>query len=213
MTRSLTHSMIRRLFALIIGLSVASVFTVARAADPVAPPATALDGVPMGKYLLDKQHVSVQFAVNHLGFSSYRGRFNTVDATLLYDKESGVTATIDLNSVDTNNSVLEEKLKSPTFFDTQKYSEARFVSTSFKKLSDSKGTLTGDLSLHGVTRPVTLDVTFNGAGFNPFEGVKTLGFSATTRIKRSNFDMKEYLPAVGDEVTITIEAEFNKEPN
>jgi polyisoprenoid-binding protein YceI len=197
----------------LVSLSVLSIVNVAHAADPVAPPTTKLDNVPMGKYLLDHQHVSVQFAVSHLGFSHYRGRFNKVDATLLYDKDSGVTATIDLNSVDTNNSVLEEKLKSPTFFDTAKTPEARFISTSFKKLSDSKGTLTGDLSLHGVTRPVTLDVTFNGAGFNPFEGVKTLGFSATTHIKRSDFGMKEYLPAVGDEVTITIEAEFNKEPN
>ena len=184
----------------------------AQAAEAPAAPTTSLADAPGGKYLLDKTHASIVFSISHLGFSQYKGRFNDFDATLFLDKtgieKSGVKVTVDVASVDTNNTTLEGKLRSDTFFDTKKYPEASFNSTSFEKLSDTKGTLKGMLSLHGVTRPVTLDVTLNGIGVNPFSKKPTIGFAATTSIKRSDFGIKEYLPAVGDDVTLMIDAEF-----
>ncbi len=188
---------------------------IALAAAPKTP-TTSLADVPSGKYLLDKSHASIIFSISHLGFSQYKGRFNSFDGTLFLQpnapEQSSVKITVDIRSIDTNNSKLEGKLVSEQFFDAEKFPTASFTSTKFVKLSDTKGALTGDLSLHGVTRPVVLDVTFNGAGENPFAGTKTLGFAATTTIKRSDFGIKEYLPAVGDTVTLTIDVEFNKEP-
>lgn len=172
---------------------------------------TSLAGVPGGKYLLDKSHANIIFSINHLGYSYYKGRFNDFDATLFFEGDpakSAVKATINIASVDTNNGDLEIKLKSPVFFDAAKYAEASFTSTKFEKTSDTTGKLTGDFSMHGFTRPLTLDVTFNGTGLNPYSHKQTLGFAATGKLNRSDFGMKEYLPAVGDEVTFTIDAEF-----
>ncbi|MBX9725788.1 MAG: YceI family protein [Rickettsiales bacterium] len=176
-------------------------------------PSTALDGVPSGTYVIDPSHTSVNFGISHLGFSTYQGRFNTIAGSLNFDpkapEQSTLTVTIDAASIDTNHAELEGKLKSADWFDTAKFPTATFTSTSITKLTDTTGKLTGDLTLHGVTKPVTLDVTFNGAGNNPFANVPQLGFSAKGSIKRSDFGISQYLPAVGDEVSIMIESELH----
>lgn len=175
-------------------------------------PSTALEGLAGGTYEIDPSHTSVQFGISHLGFSRYQGRFNTVSGTLAFDPKlpeaSTLAVTIDTASIDTNNSVLEEKLKSADWFDAAKFPSIRFTSTHIQKLSDTTGKLTGDLTMHGVTKPVTLDVTFNGGGVNPFINAPQLGFSATGSLKRSDFGISQYIPMVGDEVSITIETEL-----
>ena len=176
-------------------------------------PSTALDGVPSGAYVIDPGHTSVNFGISHLGFSSYQGRFNTIAGSLNFDakapEKSSLTVTIDAASIDTNHTELEGKLKGADWFDTAKFPTATFPSTKVEKLTDTTGKLTGDLTLHGVTKPVTLDVTFNGAGNNPFANVPQLGFSAKGSIKRSDFGIAQYLPAIGDEVSIMIESELH----
>ena len=109
---------------------------------------------------------------------------------------------------DTNLAELVKKLVGADWFDAAKFPSATFVSTKVEKTSATKGKVTGDLTIHGVTKPVVLDVTFNGAGQNPIAAVPQLGFSATTKIKRSDFGVAQYIPMVGDEVTLTIESEF-----
>lgn len=176
-------------------------------------PSTALDGVPSGAYEIDPSHTSVNFGISHLGFSTYQGRFNTIAGSLTFDakapEKSSLTVTIDAASIDTNHAELEGKLKTTDWFDTAKFPTATFTSTKIVKLTDTTGKLTGDLTLHGVTKPVTLDVTFNGAGNNPFANVPQLGFSAKGTIKRSDFGIAQYLPAIGDEVSIMIESELH----
>jgi len=185
-------------------------------AQGFTPPAASLAGTPSGTYTLDKTHANIIFGINHLGFSTYYGRFDNFDATLTFDAKdptkSSLNVTIDTASTNTNNKVLEDKLDSKVFFNTAQFPKATFVSKKLEKTSDTTGKLTGDLTLLGVTKPVTLDVTFNASGLNPFSKSHTLGFGATGMIKRSDFGMKEYLPAVGDEVVLQIQAEFAQAP-
>ena len=189
----------------------------AGAAVAYTAPTTSLEKTPSGKYMLDKSHANIVFGVNHLGFSTYYSRFNDFDATLNFYAEkpekSSLSVNIDTASADANNPKMEAEYDGEKFFNTGKFPNASFTSTHIEKLTESTGKLTGNLTLLGVTKPVTLDVTLNGAGINPFAGVPTLGFSATGSIKRSDFGMKEYLPAVGDEVSLQIQAEFNRKPD
>jgi polyisoprenoid-binding protein YceI len=177
-------------------------------------PSTSLTATPSGAYEIDASHTSVLFGISHLGFSNYHGRFNTVSGDLNFDpkdpQKSTVNITIDIASIDTNHAELEGKLKGADWFDVAKFSTATFTSTKVEKLSDTSGKVTGNLTLHGVTKPLTLDVTFNGAGNNPFSNKHTLGFSAKGSIKRSDFGISQYIPAVGDEVALSIEAEMQK---
>lgn len=179
----------------------------------LAAPSTDLSKATSGNYKLDKDHANILFNLSHLSFSHYFGRFNNMDGTLTFDanapQNSKVNISVDVSSIDTNNATLEGELKSSQWFDTPKFPNATFSSTRIEKLSETTGKVYGDLTLHGVTKPIVLDVTFNGAGTNP---VKTdlvmLGFSGQTTIKRSDFGISQYIPMVGDEVTLTIEAEF-----
>ncbi|MES2983983.1 MAG: YceI family protein [Pseudomonadota bacterium] len=176
-------------------------------------PATTLTGVTSGNYTVDGSHTNVLFNLTHMGFSRYYGRFNKVDGTLKFDaanpEKSTLAITIDAASVDTNNAKLEEELKGAQWFDAAKFPTITFTSTSVKKLTDTTGQVSGNLTLHGVTKPVTLSVTFNGAGKNPIMGAEQLGFSATAAIKRSDFGVSQYVPMVGDDVTLTIESELH----
>lgn len=176
-------------------------------------PGTALTDTPSGTYTLDKSHANVLFSLNHMGFSHYYGRFNAIDGSMNFDakapEKSSVKITVDVASVDTNNTKLQDELKSAQWFDTAKFPTATFTSTSIEKLTPTTGKLHGDLTLHGVTKPVTLDVTLNGAGQNSMMAVYELGFSATGTIKRSDFGISQYVPMVGDDVTLTIETEFH----
>jgi len=190
--------------ALVIGSGCALAFT---------PPSTAVDGVPSGKYTIDNSHTNVLFGLSHMGFSQYYGRFNTISGTLEFDakapEKSKLDVKIDIASIDTNSAELEKKLVGGDWFDAAKFPSATFVSTKVEKTSATKGKVTGDLTIHGVTKPVMLDVTFNGAGQNPILAVPQLGFSATTKIKRSDFGVAQYVPMVVYNVTVTTESELH----
>merc|ERR1712107_833584 len=117
---------------------------------------------------------------------------------------SSVSLTVDVTKVNSGVEALDEHLNKEDFFYTDVYPEASFESTSVELTGETTALVTGDLTLRGVTKPVTLDVTFNKIGENMM-GVKTAGFSATTTLLRSDFDMATYAPGLSDEVTLEIE--------
>lgn len=165
-----------------------------------------------GNYEIDPDHVSVIFKVDHFGFSNYVGRFNKVDAALDFDPAAPADSTLNVAiaaaSVDSLNRFVNDQLKGPAMFDAEGHPQITFLSREIEIKSESAARVKGDLTLRGVTRPVTLDVVFNGGGTNPLTQRDTLGFSATTKFRRSEFGLGAWIPAVGDEVSVEIEAEF-----
>lgn len=183
-------------------LVIASLFFMA--ANAVALPQT---------FTLDPNHTYVLWRINHLGFSNQSGKWYA-DGTLTLDKDrpqdSKVDATIQLANLVTGLPELDKHLKDKLFFDVNQYPVAKFVSNKVEPTSKTTAKVYGMLSLHGVTKPVVLDVTFNQEGKNPINDKETVGFTATTTLKRSDFNITAFLPKVGDEVTIDIEAEAYK---
>jgi polyisoprenoid-binding protein YceI len=168
--------------------------------------------LPQGDYRLDPQHATILFKVDHLGFSRLVGRFDRSDATLDFDpsapEEAKLVVAIDPASIDLNLPAFEEELRGATWLDVEQYPEARFESRMIEVSGANTGKVTGDLTLHGVTAPVTLDVTFNGGGDDLLTGVYRLGFAAQASVLRSTFGLGAYAPAIGDEVLLEIHAEF-----
>lgn len=167
---------------------------------------------PAGTYVLEKSHASMVFKVNHMGFADYVMRFNEFDATIELDprtpEKSTVKATVNVGSFDSNNAKLLEHVSSPDFFDLAKYPSMSFTSTKIEKTGTNTGKIYGNLTLHGVTKPVVLDTTFNAGGPHPMMKKYDIGFHATTTIKRSEFGMGYGIPMVGDDVPVEINAEF-----
>jgi polyisoprenoid-binding protein YceI len=162
-------------------------------------------------YVVDKDHTHVLFEVNHMGFSTFVGQFTAFDGAFSFDREepskSVVEFTIDLTGISTNVPKLDEHLKSPDFFDVAQFPTATFKSTAIEVTGETTAKITGDLTLHGVTKPVTLEATLNKADKHPFFDAYVAGFSATTVITRAAFGITTYAPAVGDAVTIQINME------
>ncbi|WP_372783791.1 YceI family protein [Phenylobacterium sp.] len=169
--------------------------------------------VPAGTYVLDKRHASLTAKIVHMGFSHYTLRLNGLDGGFTYDpanwQATKVTFTVDPKSVDTNDPSFNKQIAG--YFDADKYPTISFVSTSLQG-QDGKGTMTGDLTFHGVTKPVTLDVTFAGAGHGVTPLGTRLGFSGTTQIKRSDFGVNNVFlnQFTADEVDVIFEGEFEK---
>jgi polyisoprenoid-binding protein YceI len=168
--------------------------------------------LPDGDYRLDPQHATILFKVDHLGFSRLVGRFDRFDATLDFEPQQPEAArlvvVVDVASIDLDLPAFEQDLRGPSWLDVERFPEARFESRSIAITGDNTGEITGDLTLHGVTAPVTLDVTFNGGGSNLLTGAYTLGFEAHGTVLRSTFGLGAYAPAIGDEVLLEIHAEF-----
>ncbi|WP_250453809.1 YceI family protein [Caballeronia sp. ATUFL_M2_KS44] len=169
---------------------------------------------PAGRYTLDPHHWNVSFDVDHFHYSRFVIRFDKVTAQLDWSARgmegSAVRATIDASSVDTNVPLLDRMLKGPDMFDVARNPSIEFVSTGFERTGDDRGRLSGDLTIRGSTRPVTLDVTFNGHAVNPLTKQETLGFSADGHFSRAQFGLTTWYPAVGDDVHVAIQAEFAK---
>jgi polyisoprenoid-binding protein YceI len=171
--------------------------------------------IPRGHFVLDKRHSSLIARVEHMGVSLYTVRFDTLDADFDYDPEhpeaTHVEASVDPASLDVNADY--GKTFAEEFLQASKFPKATFVSTSIQPApGGSQGTMTGDLTLMGVTRPVTFNVTLVGAGHEPLPlplGQRAAGFEAATTIKRSDFGSTFLNNLVGDEVTLQIEAEFD----
>ena len=185
----------------------------------VAQDAPALPGTPdparvqAGSYAIDPAHTQIAFTVNHFGFNNYVGLFGTPTGSLTIDpkqpEKASLTVEIPMNEVRTSSTKLDEHLKTPDFLDSAKYPTAKFVSTSIK-VNGNEADITGNLTLHGVTRPVTIDAQFTGAGTHPMNKKLNIGFSGTTTIKRSDFGIDKFVPLVSDEVKLAITAAFEK---
>ena len=171
--------------------------------------------VQAGTYKLDASHGKITYKINHLGFSTYVGQFTGVDATLTLDpanpSASTLTASVPISGHDDTSAGLKTHLQTPDFFDAAQFPTATFVAKTITVDSDdaTEADVVGDLTLHGVTKPVTLEVKFNQAG--AMRGAYRVGFDGETTIKRSEFGMSYGLPAIGDEVELHIEGEFVKQ--
>lgn len=194
------------------------------AAMTPAKPAPANEAPP-GRYKLDENHASVTFRVNHLGMSRYTARFTDIVADLQFDPANpaamSVSATIDPRSIETDfhgdKPDFDAELARPSWLDAAKFPKISFKSTKVDVTGPATANVTGDLTLHGVTRPVMLEATFNG-GSKPsaMDPGSRIGFSAQGSLKRSEFGVSYGVPpagsnfGVGDEVEFFIEAEFTQ---
>jgi len=189
-------------------------FIVAAALLLIQMPAAAADlsGVPSGTYREDDQHAYVIFSYTHLGFSSPKVRFNDFDVTLNLDADdpeaSEIDVTIDVSSVDSGVEVFDGHLLGTEYFDFVNHPVITFESTGVKKTGDNTWDVAGELMIKGRAVPVTLAATINGAGEHPLKKIPAVGVSATGRILRSDWGLDQYVPAVSDEVTLTIEVEM-----
>jgi polyisoprenoid-binding protein YceI len=166
---------------------------------------------------LDKAHSQLNFGITHLGISEIDGSFGSVTAKIVSSKDDLSDAVVDLSaevsSINTGNDQRNNHLKSPDFFDASKYPTLSFKSTNFKKTGAKTYEVTGDLSLHGVTKTVVLNATLNGTTTNPMNKKTVAGFKVTGTIKRSDFGIATGFPAgaLSDEVALNANTEFIKE--
>lgn len=163
------------------------------------------------RYTFDKAHTQILFFVDHLGFSKSQGEFLDYNGSFTFDtvkpENSSVQVTIKTAGIDMDDEAWDKHMKNKDFFDVEQYPEMTFKSTAITVTGDKTANITGDLTLLGITKPVTLAVTHNKSGKHPFSGKYVSGFSATTTIKRSEFGMNYGLPAVGDDVEVRLEVE------
>lgn len=197
----------------------------AKKSDASAAAATEMAALPAGHYVLDKPHASLVFRVSHLGFSHYTAGFTSYDATLEFDpKDLAKTqfdGTVDVRSLTLSNppAGFLDDLLGKTWFEADKFPTITFHQTGIEVTGPNTANITGDFTLHGVTKPLTLAVTFNGGWVgNQYDPHARAGFSAHGTLKRSDFGMAYGIPepgtnmGVGDEVSIALEAEFSGPP-
>ncbi len=212
--------------ALVLTLVAFGAAEAAPAAKPAAAKAAAVKpaaiDVPAGDYRLDKAHSTLMFGVTHMGFSTYRVRFTRFDAQLTFDPANPaaarLTASVDPTSLDlpAPPAGFLDTLTGPTWLDAKAFPEITFRSTKVTPTGARTAKITGDLSLHGVTKPVTLEATFNG-GYpgQAMDPHARIGFSAHGAFKRSDFGVAFGVPAPGstmgvsDQVEVTLETEFS----
>ena len=162
----------------------------------------------------DKSNTRIGFAATHLLISEVHGSFNSFNMNLVSKKEDFSDAQIDVSaevaSISTNNEIRDKNLKSSDFFDAEKFPQLLFKSESLTKISGNKYTLKGELTMHGVSRKVVLDVIFNGMAINSFNNLTMAGFKITGMIKRLDFKIGEGTPGVEvrDEIKLEIDVEF-----
>lgn len=202
-------------------------------AEPTAAPAEQAEAAeapemgPAGTYGMDPTHTSLIWKVNHFGLSNYTARLNSVDGTLVFNPDdasaTSLDVTIDPTSVETDypadfkaghpdspyDTFDQEISESGDYFNSGEFPTITFKSTEVTTTGPNTGTVTGDLTFRGVTKPVTLDVTYNGTATFPWAPEKPkIGFSATGTLKRSDYGLDIMVPNLGDEVEIVIETEF-----
>ena len=161
-------------------------------------------------YSLDKSHTQIKFSVNRGGWTSIAGWFENFNGTINFDQENVITskveAIIQTSSINTGFARRDAHLRSPDFFNSKEFPTMKFKSTSVEKTSDKTGKMTGNITMLGVTKPITLDVVFNRKANHPRNNRVFSGFSARGKLNRSDFGMNFILRAVSDEVLIEIEA-------
>lgn len=201
--------------ALVAALALAG--TTAIAAQPGPQPSAAATKaaatLPAGSYTVDANHTQVIWSVDHFGFSRLYGMVGGMSGTLDLDPKrpnaARVAIDIPLSGLTVTSPGFARHLATADLFDTAKFPTARFVSR-IVRVRGTQATITGDLTLRGVTKPLTLDARLHGAGANPMNKKQTVGFSATATLKRSDFGLGYAVPAVSDEVKLEITAAFEK---
>lgn len=167
-----------------------------------------------GQFVVDKGHARIIASFSHFGLSTSYIQFTDFDAKLSFDPKapaaSAVEVAINMDAINATVPKFEAHLKSPDFFDTAKFPAASFKSTGIEVMGPGSARITGNLTLHGITKPVVLDTTFNAGGVHPVNQKYVVGFSAKGVVKRTDFGVGKYAPHVGDDVTLVISAEFVK---
>ena len=181
---------------------------------PAATPGTQdTSKVTAGTYSVDPNHTQVLFAFDHMGFTNNLGLFAQTSGSLTFDPanpgKASVKISIPINSIGTGVPKFNEHLLSADFFEADKYPTATFESTSVN-VDGKEAEITGNLTIKGITKEVTLDTRFTGAGANPMSKKETIGFAAETVIKRSEFGLGKYVPVIGDTIELKITAAFEK---
>ena len=167
---------------------------------------------PAADYVIDteKAHAFIQFRIQHLGYSWLYGRFNDFNGTFSYDEKNPASNKVDVTiktaSVDTNHAERDKHLRSDDFLDVGKFPQARFVSTKFEDKGDGKAVLSGDFTLHGVTKPIVIAVERVGQGDDPWGGYRA-GFSGTTVLKLADYGITRDLGPAAQEVELTLSVE------
>ncbi len=165
-------------------------------------------------YAIDPGHTQVYASYLHAGFSNIAIRFNTVEGEFQFDAAKPANSTLNvkvpISSLDSGVAKLDAHLSSPDFFDAAQFPEATFKSTKVTAVGKGKLKLLGDLTIHGVTKPVSFDVTINGIAAHPMSKRPSAGFDAVTKIKRSEFGVGKYVPMVSDEITLRITMEASE---
>ena len=164
-------------------------------------------------YTIDPEHTFPHFAVSHLGFSTMHGRFDKTSGKLELDipkKTGSVEIVVDATSVDTAHAKRDQHLKSPDFFNTGEFPEIKFKSTKVNFTGDKVTSVDGDLTIMKTTKPITLTVTSMLCAVHAMSKKNVCGFDATGKIKRSDFGVNYALPAVGDDIALTLEVEAVK---
>ncbi len=183
--------------ALTLGLTVAAVTTLS-VAKPV-------------DYKVDPTHTATVFSWNHFGFSTPSGNFTDIQGTISVDNDqpakSSVNISIPLSSVNTNVPALDKEFQEEAWFNAAKYPNITFKSTKVETTDKKNFKITGDLTVKGVTKPVVLDAVLNKQGDHPMTKAATVGFNATTSFDRSAFGIGNYVPNVGDKITVNITTE------
>jgi polyisoprenoid-binding protein YceI len=174
----------------------------------------ALSDVPSGGYTLDKTHGYITYTYSHMGYSTPHVGFRSFDVALDLDNEnianSSVDVTIDATSIDSRVDAFDGHLNGPNFFDTENHPTITFTSTSFEDLGEDKFSIVGDLTIKGVTKPVTLDATLLKAANHPMKKTPMVGVTALAKVSRSEWGLSRAVPNVGDEITIHISVEMMK---
>ncbi len=166
---------------------------------------------PAASFRIDSLHSSAAFLVGHLGYSNMIGHFGKISGSFEFDpaapEQSSARLVIDAASVNTNHARRDGHLRSPDFFNVKEFPEITFSTTKVTVTGAKTGKVTGEVTMLGVTRSITLDVSFNKMAPNPRSKALTAGFSARGKIKRSDFGMKYALGGIGDEITLFVEIE------
>ena len=200
--------------AIIVPLALALAAPVAAqlATSAAQPGAAVAARVPAGTYQVDAAHTQVAWEVNHMGFSILEGMFGASDGSITVDPARPAATKLDvtfqIDQLSVTAPAFATHLKSDQIFDAAKYPTARFVSTGVTPHGADKATVTGNLTIKGITKPVTLDASFVGAGANPMNKKLNFGFSATGTVKRSDFGVGLAAPLVSDTVVLHIHAAF-----
>ncbi len=201
--------MIRAMRSLFLVTAFALALTTAEAAEYVRDPARVHPGI----YTVEPEHTEVLFGVSHFGFSTYYGRFAQASGTLVFDPatpaNSTLLVTVPAATVSTASDKLNAILKD--WFGVAQFPTMTFKSTRVTVTGMDRGIVIGDLTLRGVTRPLTLEVTFDGAGIDPADSKYTIGFDATGTLRRTDFGISTFAPFIGDEVRLILSGAFVKQ--